>query len=389
MASRKTSAQIRKQVSKKAKRKVAARKTRPAKRKKARSAKAKKAPARRHKPITPKQARTADDIAKVCSDIWPDNNLFCNKFVIAVAAKLGVTLSGVADKIVDEIAGPGWTPLDYDGAAAAAAAEQGKLVIGAQKGSKHVPPADEGHVVVVVKGDLAFDKYPTAFWGSDVDKIREKGGGDHTVNYAYNKDSRDSVNYASIDVSSKAFKRLASPSTFKGFEKARFQAHDDDIVDLVDTFNGDKSWIGATPDQAKAIPDIPYDLVKSWIIQETGGSPDAWAVDPAQVNVPGDWNDYKSSLGLTKPDHVNTGDLRTNLKAAIGYLARKGFGESGQPPSNRPDAFFEDWPTALQRYNGRSGGYKERYAKRITDRANDPGTYYPIEGLARLPKKKR
>ncbi len=181
-------------------------------------------------------------------------------------------------------------------------------------------------------------------------------------------------------------KKAATPAKFKGYEAARYQVHDAKIVDLVDAFNLDKAWIGATSGQVADIDDISYDLVKAWIIQESGGgdaaSLAAWSVDPAQVNVPGDWNDYKLSLGLKKPSQINTGDIRTNLKAAIGYLARKGFGKSGQPPSNNPQTHFDGWPIALQRYNGRSDGtppYRERYAKRIVDRANNPNTHFPIE----------
>ena len=60
-----------------------------------------------------------------------------------MAAKFGVTLSGVADDITDEIGGAGWKALQ-DGAAAGAAAAQGSLVIGAQsettlKGDKENP----------------------------------------------------------------------------------------------------------------------------------------------------------------------------------------------------------------------------------------------------------
>ncbi len=177
--------------------------------------------------------------------------------------------------------------------------------------------------------------------------------------------------------------------TFKGFEKGRYQNHDESIATVVGAFNKDKTWIGATADQAAGIDALSEAVVKSWIIQETGGndaaSKAAWAVDPAQVNVPGDWSDYKLSLGLTKPTTVNTGDIDTNLKAGVGWLARKGFGTSGQPPKNREDGFFESWTKALQRYNGRTDDmddgrpYCVHYAERIIARANDPDTYFPIE----------
>ena len=136
-------------------------------------------------------------------------------------------------------------------------------------------------------------------------------------------------------------------------------------------------------------------LIKSWLIQESGGndkrSVAAWATDPSQVNVPGDWNKHKNSLGLKEPKKRNEGALKGNLKASIIYLARKGFGKSGQPPKNRPEGIFDGWQIALERYNGRSvttendKKYRENYAQRIKDRAKTPETKYKIE----LPKPKR
>jgi hypothetical protein len=85
------------------------------------------------------------------------------------------------------------------------------LVIGAEKAAIHVPPATEGHAVVVVKGDLAFGKYPLAFWGSTDPDVRRRGDGTKTVNYAWNKNSRDLVTYACTAI---GFRRRAAPPTF-------------------------------------------------------------------------------------------------------------------------------------------------------------------------------
>jgi len=59
-------------------------------------------------------------------------------------------------------------------------------------------------------------------------------------------------------------------------------------------------------------------------------------------------------LGLTAPVKRNEGTLDQNLKTAIIWLARKGFGKSGQPPQNRQNAIFDGWQKALERYNGRT-----------------------------------
>ena len=168
---------------------------------------------------------------------------------------------------------------------------------------------------------------------------------------------------------------------FAGFSDARYQQHDSEIRDAVLDFNSNKAArIGCTEDQAELIPDLTEQTVKAWLIEESGGgdvrSRAAWQKDPAQVNVPGDWGEGKTSLGLTKPKVRNEGDLRTNLRAAVAYLARKGFGRSGQAP--KAGATFDGWTKALERYNGRSDQcvngkiYRVNYANQIMSRANDP-----------------
>jgi len=178
-------------------------------------------------------------------------------------------------------------------------------------------------------------------------------------------------------------------SVFNGYEAPRYQEHDALITQIVAAFNADKAtFCGATADQAAQITDLTEDLVKAWIIQETGGGDAAslagWAVDPAQVNNPGDWSEWKPSAGLTQPQTRNSGDIETNLKAAVIWLARKGFGTSGQPPANRPTGTFDGWPTALRRYNGNVtpvGDLEHRdiYAQRVVQRESEPRTCCPIE----------
>lgn len=123
----------------------------------------------------------------------------CHKFVEAVSADFAVTLTGTGDDIMAQIAGPGWTRHGMDGpSAAAAAAEEGELVIAgmtaAGLGDAH------GHVVVVVDGELAHGKYPTAFWGSLNPSIRAAGGLGTTLNFAFSQTDRDRVVYASRPV---------------------------------------------------------------------------------------------------------------------------------------------------------------------------------------------
>ena len=177
---------------------------------------------------------------------------------------------------------------------------------------------------------------------------------------------------------------------FRGFEDARYQAHDDLIVRMTADFNAHKAeWCGGTDAQAKKVADITPAMVKSHMIEESGGngtrSLAAWAADPLQVNVPGDWSEEKTLLGLKKPAKRNEGELSDNVRAAIMYLSRKGFGQSGRPAKDRPAGFFDGWGDALRRYNGRRDRtdtdryYSDEYAEKILRRAEDPDLFVPIE----------
>ena len=142
----------------------------------------------------------SSDVTAVCKAQWPAHKMDCNDFAKAVAGEFGVTLTGNADSILDQISGSGWTSLGTDGVAASAAAAQGKLVVG---GVKSADLGDaHGHVVIVVAptGPLGHDKYPYAYWGSLNAAIRNDGGLGKTVNFSFNSVARDKVFYASMDI---------------------------------------------------------------------------------------------------------------------------------------------------------------------------------------------
>lgn len=177
---------------------------------------------------------------------------------------------------------------------------------------------------------------------------------------------------------------------FRGFEDARYQEHDALIAAMVTDFNANKAaWCGGTAAQASKILDLTPALVKAHMIEESGGngstSKAAWAKDPLQVNVPGDWGVEKEKVGLVKPVRRNEGTLQNNVRAAIKYLSRKGFGVSARPAAERPEGFFDGWPRALQRYNGRRDRtdtdryYSDEYADKIVRRAANPDLFVPIE----------
>ena len=177
---------------------------------------------------------------------------------------------------------------------------------------------------------------------------------------------------------------------FKGFEAARYQAHDALISKCVAEFNRHRgAWADANRAQARTIPDITEELVKAHMIQESGGgdkrSVAAWKVDPLQINVPGDWNEAKRLLGLRKAVRRNEGTTEANVRAAIKYLVRKGFSRSGKPVRQVEAVEFVDWGTALERYNGRldltarNKMYCVEYADRIIRRAENHDEYVGIE----------
>ena len=177
---------------------------------------------------------------------------------------------------------------------------------------------------------------------------------------------------------------------FRGFEDARYQLHDALIAKMTAAFNADKAkWCGGSVAQAAKIADLDPAVVKAHMIEESGGngprSKAAWAADPLQVNVPGDWGREKELVGLTRPQKRNEGSVENNVRAAIMYLSRKGFGASARPAAERPQGFFDGWPTALRRYNGRRDRtdtdryYSEEYADKIVRRAANPDLFVPIE----------
>ncbi|MBR4946840.1 MAG: hypothetical protein IKZ27_07610 [Kiritimatiellae bacterium] len=183
--------------------------------------------------------------------------------------------------------------------------------------------------------------------------------------------------------------KVLSVPIFNGFEDDRYQKYDALILKLVTEFNANRSaWAGADAGVTLDIPELQPALIKAMMLEESGGngprSREAWDRDPLQVNVPGDWDDSKKSLGLTRPRERNEGTLENNLRAGIKYLVRKGFGTSGRPVSNRSKGYFDSWRTALKRYNGRKDrlhdgrSYRSAYADRILRRAKRPDRFVPI-----------
>lgn len=200
---------------------------------------------------------------------------------------------------------------------------------------------------------------------------------------------------------------------FKGFENERFQQHDSLITEYVHEFNSNKQkFADCRTAQAKSIPDLDPCIVKSLMIQESGGRNGdkyraAWKTDPARVNVLGAWNQWKQLVGLTKPTTQEAAEedtttpealLKNNLIATIKYLVRKGFARTAQPAKNHiptsVSSQFQGWQVALERYNGvptmteNGKRYRENYAERIVKRATDKNLQHRI-GLPKTIQRKK
>ena len=135
------------------------------------------------------------EIINACEAEFPNHTTDCSGFAKAVAGDVGITLTGMANDIVDQIQAAPWTVLT-DGIDAKSKADLGLFVIGGLKDDPH------GHVVVVVQGPLdpAHQKYPTAYWGSL--RGAQFAAKDKTVNWAWDSTERDNVTYSCISIAS-------------------------------------------------------------------------------------------------------------------------------------------------------------------------------------------
>jgi hypothetical protein len=127
-------------------------------------------------------------IIDVCHTNWDANKDDCNYFVKAVADALGVTLfsSGDnADAIIDKLANAsGWSliPSTPDLSTVEADASAGQFIIAGLKSGDFNPPRNNGHVVIVVKGDdSAHPGFPLAYWG----KLGGTGAEDSSIRNSF------------------------------------------------------------------------------------------------------------------------------------------------------------------------------------------------------------
>jgi hypothetical protein len=133
-----------------------------------------------------------DRVRGACESCFEAHKNDCSGFVRAVGAAPGVEIEGLADDIVDALRHDrAWRTLP-DGVAAAASALAGNLVVAGLRGNEQFHPNVHGHVVVIVSGPLARERYPSAYWGS-LGGVPAKF---ETINFAWTEQDRNCVAYA-------------------------------------------------------------------------------------------------------------------------------------------------------------------------------------------------
>lgn len=142
----------------------------------------------------------AQRVIDACRSLWPARQNACNFFVRDVADQVGITLTGLADDMVDQIQRGGWSRL-ADGLAAHQAATQGKLVIAGVKAPDFTHPRNEGHVAVVVAGDMRSGTWaPPGYWGSTNPAVASRGGDGSPLSWSFRAEDKDRIIYAAHEI---------------------------------------------------------------------------------------------------------------------------------------------------------------------------------------------
>jgi hypothetical protein len=168
-------------------------------------------PARRASKRKSAPRAAAASIRRSCERHWEAFKDDCSGFLKAVGADfLDAVPPGQADTIIELLrrAGAGWTHVGNTPDAAAMAArhaDEGRIVFGGLQSDELNPPRNNGHVVVVVSGPLVHGRYPRAYWGV----LNGTGRKDEGVNWAFNANDRDRVDYFSraVDKVPASFRR--------------------------------------------------------------------------------------------------------------------------------------------------------------------------------------
>ena len=125
-------------------------------------------------PTAPK----AQEVRNACETNFSANSNDCNKFLKAVSNSLGSNIPQDKDAngIVDFLEnGNGWTKLPVgNGSAAKQQADAGMFVVAGLRGPEHADHRANGHVCVIVSGELDANGFPRGYWGSITPGLAKK-----------------------------------------------------------------------------------------------------------------------------------------------------------------------------------------------------------------------
>jgi hypothetical protein len=125
-----------------------------------------------------------DPVAAACEAEWDKWKSDCSGFVKAVALRLGIKITGMANPMIDYLEhSTAWRSLGSDSGAAITRASQGDLVVGGLKAPRH------GHVVIVIKS--APLRYPIGYWGRFGAVGKKRAG----INWSWNKSDLPKVQF--------------------------------------------------------------------------------------------------------------------------------------------------------------------------------------------------
>jgi hypothetical protein len=143
-------------------------------------------------------------IHTVCASVWSDcgpSGPFrnsANGFVIEVAHRLGLALSGTVEQIAAQAEARGWARLGGEAEARTAAA-RGKLVLAVGEGEDYEPPRLQGQAAIVAS-DPGEAEAPRGYWGSDIPDLAEAGGGAAPISRCFPADVRNRITFLARDL---------------------------------------------------------------------------------------------------------------------------------------------------------------------------------------------
>ncbi|WP_063623717.1 DUF2304 domain-containing protein [Bradyrhizobium sp. WSM1743] len=149
----------------------------------------------------------ATRVQRACAEVWSKTGPSgpfkgaSYLFVIEVAHRLGISLSGTSDQIIDAITGSAsWTAL-ADGSAAREAAAQGKLVIAGVRSDAGSPPQMDGQLAIVTAGSMNAGGWaPSGYWGSTDPEIADLGGAAAPISDRFRAELKDKIIYRCRDI---------------------------------------------------------------------------------------------------------------------------------------------------------------------------------------------